>query len=396
MNTIIKDYPTLYKSDKSDKVRTWKIQASLHPDNTCWIENHYGQKGGKITFSEKQVKEGKNIGKKNETSVQQQIILICDKTFKDKKEKEEYLEIEPSISSSESKSPPLKFSFAPMLADRWNPEPTTKRKIDIIFPCMVQPKLDGIRCLIYLNKDGIIVNQSRQLKYFKNLDHINNELIPVFKKFPDIVLDGELYNHDIVFNQISGIVKKEKLKDEDKQKITLIQYHIYDTFIKTNNNLSFIDRMDIIQIISKIHPYKFLKFVETYPCESKDDIIKHYHPLFIINKYEGVILRNKEGIYEFRRTKNLQKFKTFEDDEFEIIGFKQGEGHDDGTVIWKCKTPNGKEFDVRPVGTVKERSELFNNGASYVGKMLTVTYQELSEFGVPRFPVGKTIREEYE
>ena len=90
MNTIIKDYPTLYKSDKSDKVRTWKIQASLHPDNTCWIENHYGQKGGKITFSEKQVKEGKNIGKKNETSVQQQIILICDKTFKDKKEKEEY------------------------------------------------------------------------------------------------------------------------------------------------------------------------------------------------------------------------------------------------------------------------------------------------------------------
>ena len=112
-----------------------------------------------------------------------------------------------------------------------------------------------------------------------------------------------------------------------------------------------------------------------------------------MDKYEGAILRNRDSIYEFRRSKHLQKFKTFSDDEFEIIDFKEGTGHDLGTVIWKCKTKSGKEFDVRPIGTVQERSELFKNGDILVGKMLTVTYQELSEFGVPRFPVGKTIRD---
>jgi len=62
-------------------------------------------------------------------------------------------------------------------------------------------------------------------------------------------------------------------------------------------------------------------------------------------------------------------------------------------VIWKCKTKEGKEFEVRPVGTVESRSELLKNASKCIGKFLTVTYQELSEFGVPRFPVGKTIRD---
>ena len=88
-----------------------------------------------------------------------------------------------------------------------------------------------------------------------------------------------------------------------------------------------------------------------------------------------------------------QKFKTFCDDEFEIIDYKEGSGLDSGTVIWKCKTKDGKEFDVRPKGTVDERKKLLKNGNKCIGKMLTVTYQELSEYGVPRFPVGKTIRD---
>jgi ATP-dependent DNA ligase len=383
---IIKDYPTLYKKDKSNNVRIWKLTATMHPDNTFWIETEYGQKDGKIIHGEKQLKEGKNIGKKNETSVEQQTILVCDKTFKDKKEKEEYIESLDEIDSAKTD-----MSFPPMLADTWEPTSKTKRKIDITFPCFVQPKLDGIRCLSYV-KNNEIVNQSRQLKYFKNLDHINDELKVIFSSFPNVVLDGELYNHDIVFNQIAGIVKKEKLKPEDREKLEHIQYHIYDCFLP-NENKTAIERFDMILKIKNTIKFKYIKFVNTYFCPCKDDVANKFHPAFIEEKYEGLILRNKDAPYEFTRTKNLQKFKTFSDDEFEIIGFKQGEGHDDGTVIWKCKAKNGKEFDVRPVGTVKERSELYKNGDKYIGKMLTVTYQELSEFGVPRFPVGKTIRD---
>lgn len=140
MSKIIKDYPMLYKKDKSDNVRIWLLKATMHSDNTFWIETEYGQKDGKIIHGEKQVKEGKNIGKKNETTVEQQTILICDKTFKDKKEKEEYIE-----SLDEIDSVKTDMSFPPMLADTWEPTSKTKRKIDIKFPCFVQPKLDGIR-----------------------------------------------------------------------------------------------------------------------------------------------------------------------------------------------------------------------------------------------------------
>lgn len=385
MTSIIKSYPTLYKRDKSDKIRVWTLSATKHNDETYWIEIDYGQKDGKIIHNEKQVKEGKNIGKKNETTTEQQLILICDKTFKDKVEKEQY-----SCEHERDKEDVIqKYPYSPMLADKWDPNIETKRKVDIMFPCYVQPKLDGIRCLTYL-KDEDIVNQSRQLKYFKNLNHINNELKKIFNKFSSLVLDGELYNHNIVFNKIAGIVKKEKLKDEDKENLKLIEYHIYDCFLVDNMNLSFEER---IKILKKLKDLKYVKIVPTLLCKEKDEIISKFHPQFTGDSYEGTILRNKDSIYEFTRTRNLQKYKNFEDDEFEIIDFKEGTGHDSGTVIWKCKTKEGKEFEVRPVGTVENRSELLKNASKCIGKFLTVTYQELSEFGVPRFPVGKTIRD---
>jgi len=384
MSFILKNYPILYKKDKSDRVRIWKITASEHEDGTCWIETEYGQKEGKITYSEKQVKTGKNIGKKNETTVQQQTILICDKTWKDKKEKEEYIE---NLENIENK---IK-CFSPMLADKWDPESKVKRKVDIVFPCYIQPKLDGIRCLTYL-KDDKIVNQSRQLKYFNDLEHINNELEELFDSNQYLVLDGELYNHDIVFNQIAGIVKKEKLKEDDKEKLKQIEYHVYDCFFDNNKDLSFEERYDFLENNLKKLRLKYIKIVNINKCITKNNIFE-YHNINLQNKYEGSILRNIHSKYEFTRTKNLQKYKNFEDNEFEIIDYKQGEGHDDGTVIWKCKTKEGKIFDVRPVGTVEERQKLYKNGDDYIGKLLTVTYQNISELGVPRFPVGKTIRD---
>lgn len=381
-DSIVKSYPILYKKDKNGKERVWEIKA-VYEKEQFLIDIKYGQIGGKIVHNQKEVSEGKNIGKKNETTIEEQLVLICDKTWKDKKEKELYTEEQGETDT------PKDMGFSPMLADKWDPDSKVKRKIDIIFPCYAQPKLDGIRCLVYL-KDNKIVNQSRQLKYFPHLDHINNELSKIFKKYPMLVLDGELYNHDIEFNQIAGLVKKEKLKSEDEEKLLNIQYHIYDCF-EIDDGKNFDDRYNFL-LKNLPTNNRYIKLVNTVECKNKDDV-KENHSKFIEKDYEGVILRNKDGNYEFTRSKNLQKYKTFCDDEFEIIGFKEGTGLDKGTVIWKCKVKNGKEFDVRPKGTVEERQELYKRGDSLIGKYLTVTYQELSEYGVPRFPVGKTIRD---
>ena len=65
-------------------------------------------------------------------------------------------------------------------------------------------------------------------------------------------------------------------------------------------------------------------------------------------------------------------------------------------VSYSCARPRDQTFSVRPVGTHEERRAMYKNGASYIGKMLTVKYQELSNDGVPRFPVGLHIREDWD
>lgn len=381
--TILKEYPTLWKQDKSNKNRFWKLYC-VKEDDKMAIETVYGQEKGKPINSSKEVKEGKNIGKKNETSKEEQMILICNKLFKDKIEKEKYTEKVSNITDKETDR-----TYSPMLADKWDPNNKVKRKIDIVFPCFVQPKLDGIRCLSYI-RDGKVVNQSRQLKYFNSLNHINEELLDLLKSNKGLVLDGELYNHDIIFNKLAGLVKTEKIQEEDKDKYKLIQYHIYDCFFENDTTLTYSQRKFFLDKTMN-NTFKYVKIVPTYTCEHKDNI-NNYHIDFTNKNYEGIILRNMYSTYEFRRTRNLQKYKTFEEDEFQIIDFKEGNGHDSGTVIWKCKTKDGNEFDVRPVGSVEDRKIFFKNAPKYIDNFLTVKFQGYSEFGIPRFPVGKSIR----
>lgn len=102
-----------------------------------------------------------------------------------------------------------------------------------------------------------------------------------------------------------------------------------------------------------------------------------------------MIIRNFEGKYDLKnRSKNLQKYKKFDDDEFKIIGFTEGTGIEDGLVIWICETKEGKTFQVRPKGTHEERRKLFKDAKKYTGKPLTVRFFGYTDDGIPRFPIG--------
>ena len=117
---------------------------------------------------------------------------------------------------------------------------------------------------------------------------------------------------------------------------------------------------------------------------------------FVEAGYEGIMLRNGAGVYRANyRSNDLQKYKEFMEDEYRIIDFKEGEGRDLGAVIWVCETADGKEFSLRPRGSIEQRREWFNDGDSYIGKYVTVIFQELTEDGKPRFPVGKALRVGY-
>ena len=123
-----------------------------------------------------------------------------------------------------------------------------------------------------------------------------------------------------------------------------------------------------------------MRHVKTEVCNSKEDVYK-FLDRYMDEGYEGVILRNINGKYEQKkRSVNLQKLKKFLDDEFEITGFTTSEeGKEIGCVIWECVTKDGKKFHVKPKWSYEERKDIYKNGEKFIGKKLTVRYQELTK-----------------
>ena len=113
----------------------------------------------------------------------------------------------------------------PMLA-----YPVSAKPIDYSKPVFIQPKLDGVRCLIQCD-NGVITAYSRTGKVWKNIDHILFNLKPFFHWNPNVVLDGELYNHDFKddFESIISMVRKTKPTDENRSiSEKHVQFHCYD------------------------------------------------------------------------------------------------------------------------------------------------------------------------
>jgi DNA ligase-1 len=416
-HTIVETLPVLYGIEKNGKTKVWIAKIYLKGKSKsaqapAFATIEHGQLDGKLQMTIREYTEGKNIGKKNETTPLEQCIAETKRKWTDKHEKESYQETmmnhdhdSASASSSASAPDPAKKYF-PMLAQTF--VPATAKKNSITFPCFVQPKLDGLRCIMYRNPvTGELHCQSRTGSYFETMDHIKTSLGPVFAKFPHVIFDGELYTTEIPFEELAGLIKKKKLTPADKDRLCVIEYHIYDVVDETK---PFEDRHAMLRKIfarhaasSLLSPHShhpdhmplFIRLVPTTEAKTPADFKAQFSE-FIEAGYEGIMLRNKQGMYRCNyRSHDLQKYKEFLEDEFSIVGFTQGDGRDKGTIIWICVTKEGKEFNVRPRGTMEHRRKLFQTGEKYVGKKLTIIYQELTEEGKPRFPVGKDVRDKY-
>ena len=381
-------FPILYGVEKNGKIKSWLASVFKHSsEDKALSVIEFGQIDGKKQTATREYTEGKNIGKKNQTTPLQQCINETLKKWKDKKEKESYKENNDSIEEKEDNNEEKEEKYFPMLAHTYEPNTKKNKKNDIDFPCFVQPKLDGLRCIMYLSNDKIRC-QSRTGTFFDSLTHITNEL-ETFFKINKVVLDGELYTDNIPFEELSGLIKKKKLSEEDKEKLKIVKYHVYDII----NDKTYENRLKDINLYIK--NFQYVVKVPTYQVENNFNF-KDYFSHFIETGYEGIMLRNVNGLYRCNyRSHDLQKYKEFCESEYTISSFKEGDGRDKGTVIWVCQTEDGKEFSVRPRGTIEKRREWHINGKKYIGKKLTVIYQELSEMGIPRFPVGKDVRDDY-
>lgn len=243
----------------------------------------------------------------------------------------------------------------PMLANKWE-----DRHKYITEPFYVQPKIDGVRLLVS-NKGGI----SRTGKVVPGTEHLGKGLKE------GEYLDGECYDPTKTFEEITSLFKTNP---------KALEFHVFDYFDTNRPNLTFDERLERVN-------------VETRWVKTKSDL-PVVHKQYMDAGYEGTMIREASSVYEIgKRSNYLLKLKDFKTDEYKVIGMRECAGKDVGTPIWVCTTENGQEFTVRPEGTQEKRRDMFKNGDRYIGKMLTVKYQNLTDLGVPRFPVGIAFRD---
>ena len=364
-----KEFPVLYKYTSKGQVQQWQIK--VEDDHFYTIE---GIVDGKLTTSLPTYCKGKNIGKKNETTDQQQAILEA--TAKHQKKIDSgYNE----VLSSEAKF------FQPMLAHECVVEKLDFEGEEIF----VQPKLDGLRADSYKN-----AITSRNGKPYLSVPHLYQD--------DGVRLDGELYNHDYHddFNKIVSLCKKQKpTKDELEESAKSVQFWAYDF---PSHSGKFSERYEALLKYIKSCKNKSIVAVETYRVFSKEELHAH-HAKFLSLGYEGTIVRLNKP-YENKRSKNLLKYKDFVDSEFLIVGAIEGEGGRAGTIgKFLMEDSKGRRFKSNVKGNFDYLKYVWKNHQNYLGKMATVKYFQLTPEdaagggGVPRFPyIIKIDRDEYE
>jgi len=431
------DLPELLYKDKNGHERRWKIWSV---DDVLYTAS--GLTTGKLVFSSKII-TGKNIGKKNETTGIQQALLEAERKWIKKLSLDVYgsdeisnkriqemknikrqncgsnlqtvmfMENNASLEKKIKKQDNLKIEgidlVKPMLADKFSKEVKCLKYFgDEIY---VQPKLDGIRCLA-LYKEGNVVLYSRQLKQFPWFSNIRNELLIFFEMLEDfkenIIFDGELITDKVVNSKgeitsdsgdiFSGLLSSTNImrNKSNKELEDIMEYHIFDIIYPENQKERFRLLKSFFALLenSSVSKIKKVPTTKIKDFEEIDSLLDFY----IAEKYEGLIIRDSALKYESgRRSLKLRKYKLDEELEVEIQGISLKEKADPKTFVWICSIPGKENFKVTPTGTHEDRISIYNdfleNPDNYVGKLLTIRYQNLTNHGIPRFARAITIRD---
>lgn len=369
---MIKEYPTLFTRDTLGNVRVWYMEQN---------GNKYrmvsGLADGQKVTSEWTIVEGKNTGKKNETTSVQQATLEIEAKYK-KQKKTGYFDDVKDIDVVQYVEPMLAKLYKDYAED-----------IDFSNESWgLQCKFNGMRCVA--TKDGLFTRKGEK---YVSVPHIENALKPFFKEYPKAVLDGELFNNDLrqQLNEISKLIRKTKhiesadLVESEKK----VKFYIYDgyNFGEKSDILSektpYIDRKMWIDIVV-IPLSKYFVEVETKIVKNKNHLDELYQEL-VDDGQEGGILRKMSASYEHKRSKNLLKVKPEDDDEAEIVGITEGTGNWSGTGKIITLKWNGKTFDATFKGTFEEGVEFLKNKKKWIGKTVTFLYNGLTGLGTPNY-----------
>lgn len=364
---VVTTSQALFKRDSTGKIRTWYSETGTDGVNWGWRTNS-GIHDGKIVTSDWKIVDQKNVGKANETSLEQQADAEAHAELVKKRDRGYFDQI-----SDIDKFDKIK----PMLASKYE-----DHKFDYVKNYYFsQPKLDGIRCVARAN--GLYTRAGKQIVA---APHIEKQLSALFSKYPNLVLDGELYNHDLKddFNKITSLVRKAKPKPEDLvETASLVQYHVYDVIrMPDANQPSFSDRINWIIQQGFKGSVQVVNTKAIIDSQSVDDLYGGY----LQAGYEGQMLRVDALYQENKRSKTLIKRKEFLSDEFKVVSVEEGKGNWSGYIKrFVLEMPDGTQFGSGVRGNQDVLKALFKNNEK--PSWATCRYFTPTPDGIPRFPV---------
>ena len=356
-------FPKLFKCNSSGGSQEWSISV----EGTV-ITTVFGQVGGKLQTTTDTIQAGKNLGKANQTSAEEQAVAEAQAKWT-KQQKKGYVLTE-SMAQAGGTSDLIEGGVLPMLAHKYS-----EQSHKIRYPAFCQPKLDGHRCIAMID-DGKATLWSRTRKPIYSMPHIIKALETQFPG-ANMVADGELYNHTYHdrFEEITSLIRP----DSPKPGHEIVEYHIYDGV----TGLVFEDRFKALQDLCLKHP---LVLVDTVKVNDNEGLNIYFE--WCLNEgYEGAMVRNASGLYVNKRSYDLQKVKSMDDSEYEIVDVVEGRGKLAGHGIFVCKCGTNT-FNVKMKGSTDNLKDYWVNPKAYVGRSITVRHQALTSDGIPRFPVG--------
>lgn len=381
-------YKTLYSRSSTGAVIIWYVEQDRFRYRSI-----SGTKDGVKTTAEWTEAEGKNLGKTNETTPEEQATSEVENKYK-KQLKSGYFKDETEIDGGNTFWPMLALSKA---------YKEYRHTLDWSKGIVVQCKYNGERMI--LRKDGA---WSRTGEKFHCVPHIEEAFKPFFARFPDAILDGEAFNYDLRerLNDIHSLMSQKEPTDEElAESKKIIRYYIYDGFnFPAHKSHQLVKETDCYTIRKPAidnaffaHAFKarykdIVGNVPTFTLYSEADLEKLYQT-FLADKQEGAILRILGVGYQRKRCKYLLKYKPLDDEEYRIVAAEDGDGKDanllsvvvcekldksafkDGTFTFRAKF-KGTQVDARKAWPATH----------LIGKVATIYFNGKTAYGKPQFP----------